>query len=73
MARTWLTLGLLMLCAGCSHPEPVAVRTVVPPYLLTCGDRPTMPELLTEGWVLQTVARGLECWDHLAKVRGLLQ
>ena len=73
MARTWLILGLLTLCVSCSPPEPVAVRTIVPAYLLTCGDRPTMPDKLTEGWVLQTVARGLECWDHLAKVRGLIQ
>lgn len=73
MARIWLIPGLLMLCVSCSSPEPVAVRTIVPPYLLTCGERPTMPDRVTEGWILQTVARGLECFDHLAAVKKLVE
>ena len=73
MARVWTILLFAGLLSACSPaPEPVAVRTVVPDYLLECGEEPALPGKLSEGWVLSLSAWAHECHDHLKKTRELL-
>ena len=67
MVRICVTLLWLLPCAACSVPEPVAVRTVVPPYLLECT-KWVQPAVLTEGHIVALAADYAECRDHLAKV-----
>ena len=73
MVRVLAILLCAGLLSGCSRSlEPVAVGTVVPEYLLSCGEEPLLPGKLSEGWVLSLSSWAHECHDHLAKVRRFL-
>ena len=66
-----LSIVFLPILAACSVPEPVAVRTGIPEYLLTCGEKPQVIKKITEGWVVALAAWGAGCYDHLKQVREL--
>ena len=73
--------ALLLFCGlstACATPEPVVVRQVIPPALLSCQPEPEPPAVLRDDselayWVIDLAAAGADCRAKLMRVKELTE